>query len=170
MTYRLFWVEGGIKTTWSQSLIAVAFTIIVSLVMGHFCFSTSWIPWVVYRSYCHHDTGSYLNTQAFTVQPGTYSLLGWESAHSGEVPCPRAQRHTAAAKTSRSKSQAIATVPRRPACIWSICSDIIGTLKLITAVLCGSSRPTQCQWDGTAIYVVMRATRDTQSPLLKSEK
>ena len=31
-------------------------------------------------------------------------------------------------------------------------------------------RPTQWQWDGTAIYAFIRGTRDTQSPKLKGEK
>ena len=48
--------------------------------------------------WCHHSTGNYSNTQAITVQPGTHSLLGLDSAQTGEVPCLRTQHHTAAAK------------------------------------------------------------------------
>ena len=42
----------------------------------------------------------------------------------------------------------------------------MGTLRVVTArelvFLSASSRPTKIQSVGTAIYVVMRATRDTQ--------
>ena len=49
---------------------------------------------------CHNGTGDYSNTQAITIQPGTHIiLLGQENAHTGEVPCPRIQRHTAIAET-----------------------------------------------------------------------
>ena len=48
---------------------------------------------------CHYDAGDYSNTQAFTVQTGTHSLLGQENAHAGEVSCPKTQCHTAAAET-----------------------------------------------------------------------
>ena len=128
---------------------------------------------------CHHGAGNKSNTQAITVQPGTHSLLGRESAHTGEVSCPRTQRHTAAAET---RTQDLSVLSRRP---WSRRHDALhvygvyilnlGTLRVVTVrelvVLSGSvATHSKSQSDGTAIYVVMRATRDTQSPKLKGEK
>ena len=69
------------------------------------------------RPCCHHDAGNCSNTQVIPVQPGTHSLLGRESAHTGEVSCPRTQRQTPAAETRthgrppNPKSQAIVTAP-----------------------------------------------------------
>ena len=71
--------------------------------------------------------------------------------------------------------QSIVTAPWRPACIWSLFFFLryIGSLMVDTARSLSSSvvllHPTQCQWDGSAIYVVMLSTRDTQSPLLKGK-
>ena len=48
---------------------------------------------------CHHGAGDCSNTQAITVQPGTHSLLGRESAHTGEVSYPGTQSQNPTAKT-----------------------------------------------------------------------
>ena len=124
--------------------------------------------------------GNHSNTQAVTVQPDIHSLLGRESAHTGEEYCSRTQRHTAGAET-RTKDlpvqsrRHIVTSPWCPAGIWSVyfrCRDAKvghcqGACRLQSVVL---FHPTQSQWDGSAIYVVMRATRDAQPPLMKGEK
>ena len=47
----------------------------------------------------HHGDENYSNTQAIIVQPGSHALLSRENVHTGQVPCRRTQRHTAAAKT-----------------------------------------------------------------------
>ena len=62
-----------------------------SLVMGPSCSSTSSTPGGTYSPCCHHGAGSYSNTQVIAVQLGVHSLLGEESAHTGEVHCPRTQ-------------------------------------------------------------------------------
>ena len=71
------------------------------------------------------------------------------------------------------------SLARQP-CLMDLCiSDGMyvykGTRRMVTArelvvVLSGSSRPTPSQSDGSVTDVVMRATRDTQSPMLKAEK
>ena len=124
---------------------------------------------------CQHGTGNYSSTQAITVQPGTHSLLTWESALACKVSCPRTQRQTAAAKSRTqlrpvsTRLQTIVTAPWCPACIWSIyfrCRDTEGSHCQ------GACSP---QWlfafhsmpgrqHCHLQYVVMRATRDTLSP------
>ena len=52
-------------------------------------------------------------------------------------------------------------------CVWGHWRwSLLGSLSSSVIPL----RSTQCQWEETAIYVVMRATRDAQSPKLKDEK
>ena len=64
---------------------------------------------------CHHGGSGNYYTQAITVQPGTHSLLGRESAHTGEVSCPRTQRQPRQPRPYprpfSPKSQAIVTAP-----------------------------------------------------------
>ena len=96
---------------------------------------------------CHHGAGNYSNTQAITVQPRAHSLLSRKGAHTGKVPCPWIQHHTAATKTrsrdlpSRYKVAGSSHAPRLPGRTWSVYSDI-ATLKVVTArelvVLSGS--------------------------------
>ena len=65
--------------------------------MGPVGSSTNSTCWGAHSPCCHNSTGDYSNTQATTVQPGTHSVLGWEGAHIGGVPCPRTQHQTTAA-------------------------------------------------------------------------
>ena len=112
-------------------------------------------------------------------QPGTHSLLGWESAHAGEVhvlfsnTAPHWRSRSSCPRPLRPNLQAIVTAPRRPACIWTIIQIITGTLTVITAkehvALSGSFTPHTKSVRRHRHYVVMRATRDTQSPILKGE-
>ena len=121
----------GIKTTCRQRLNNIAAFTIVALVIGPVHSSTNSTLWRV--PCCHHGTGNYSNTQAITVQPGIHSLLGWESAHTGEVSCPRTQRPTRQLrpipKTFQSKVADHSHTPQCPACIWRIqfrCTDTEG--------------------------------------------
>ena len=70
------------------------------------------------------------------------------------------------------KSRAVAKTPCM--CTWSTSSDV-GTLRVHghCQEACPHEvlwRPTQCRWDSTAIYMVNRTARDTQSPVLKGEQ
>ena len=82
---------------------------------------------------------------------GTPLLLRRDSGHRNEAPCPRTQRHKAAAETSRSRlAGSVGTVPRRPACIRSIHSYIwtLGVLPGSLSVLVRPAvlvRPIRCR-------------------------
>ena len=115
------------------------------------------------------------SNHAVTVQPGTHSLLGQESVRvyrwhvwpNDTVPhCGNQDPYLGPRDP---KMWAAATQSRCPACVVHILD--IGRVKVVTAM--SSSlvllRPTPSQWDGTTIYVVLRATRDTQPPVLKGE-
>ena len=128
---------------------------------------TNATPWGAHSPCCHHGAANYSNTQAIAVQPDTHSLLGQDSAHTGKVPCPRVQHHSAAAETVPETSQSKvrgrshrATTP----CMYMEYVFNIGTLRGSLPGSLSSSvvplRPTQCQWDGSAIYVVMRAVHE----------
>ena len=125
---------------------------------------------------CHHGAGNYSDTQAITVQPGNLSLLGRDTARTGEASFSRTKCQTVAAET-RSQDLSIPSCrlqsPRHDALhVHGVYILDVGTLRKVPARELSSSvvllHLTQCQWDGTAIYVVMRATRDTQSPLLRA--
>ena len=140
--------------------------------MGPVRSSTSSIPPGAYSPCCHHGAGNYSNTQAITVQPGTHSLLGRESTHTGEV---LAQGHSAtprelrpAPETSRFKVTSRSHRVTTP----SMCIECICRYRDTEGSHCqGACRPqqflyicpSQCHRDGTATCVVMRAMRDTQS-------
>ena len=161
--------------------------------MGPVCSSTNSTPWGAHSPCCHHGTRYYSNTQAITLHSGTHSLLGLESVtvSPGEVPFLVTQHYTMAAET-RTREFLIQGCGLQPPHqnslhVYAVYIQLQGhwgwSLRVVTegghwgwslpvsmlspvVLLC----PTQSQWDGTAIYVVIRATRDTQSPMLKSEK
>ena len=86
---------------------------------------------------CHHGAGNYSNTQGITVQSGTHSFLCRQSAHTGEVSCPKTEAHSGSRdpypRPVSPKSQAAGSASWRPACIWSTHFRCIGTLRVVTA-------------------------------------
>ena len=114
-SYYYHWVP--CKTTSFSSDVLNKF----SLVLGPVCPSTSSTPWGAYNPCCHHSTGNYSKTQAINVKPGTHSLLGQESAHTGKGPCPMTQCHITAQDPHPGpldpKSRAVITAPWCPACL-----------------------------------------------------
>ena len=127
----------GLRQLAANGWIIVAFTIF-ALVMGPVRSSANSTPWGVYSPRCHHSAGNYSNIQAITVQPGTQWFVGQESAHIGEVLCPRMQCHTVATETHTPRPLldpnwwATATVPQQPEIIRSMYSDG-GIVRMITA-------------------------------------
>ena len=117
---------------------------------------------------------NYSNTQEYHRPTKHRSILGQDSAGTGEKPRPMTQGHTAAAKI-RTQDLSIQrrwpytdAAAQRHACIYTECIfKYIGTLRVVTArehvVLSGSFMPHSKSLKGTTTYVVMRATRDTVS-------
>ena len=120
------------------------------------------------------STDNYSNTQAITVQPGTHSLLGWESAHAGQCPAQgysaTLQQQRPIPKTSQSKVIGHGHCAMMP-CIYIVYITLdLGTLRVVNArelVIFGGSftshsksvrRLLPCEW------------QEIQSPMLKDEK
>ena len=116
------------------------------------------------------------NTQAITVKPGT--IYSWvvrvhmqvkylAQGHSGTLWQPRP-----VPKTSQSKVAGHSHHHNVLHMEYTLLD--VGTLRVVTArelvVLSGTLCPTPIRPDSSAIYVIMQAMRDSQSPMLKGEK
>ena len=121
------------------------------------------------------------------TRSSTHSLLdlGWETAYAGEVLPKDAALHldtwyTLIAETC---TQDLSVSPnRRPQSPHHNALHVYGVyIRIFRDTEGGHFQvacypqwffyiPTQCQWDGTTIYVVMWAMRDTQFLVLKGEK